>query len=460
MQQIEIDSEFKSLIPPLTDDERAQLEASLLAEGCRDALVCWRQGDTLTLVDGHNRYELCSKHALPYSTVERSFDSREDAIIWIVNNQLARRNLPPYARGELVAVMEEAVVRKAKANQKASGGDKKSSQSNKSVRQSFAEPIDTNLELGKAAGVSRETMRKIRAIKQSAPEPIKKKARDEKLSVDHAYKLTKALEKASPEIKEAVLKAEIENPELVELLEEKKHTDTVQTALVTGFFQPGEEGEAKPLTELTPIELERGLQKAAKEHKTRVMHEKREQVRENAGKEARAKGIYSIIYADPPWEYRNASTDNAAEKRYPTMPTPEICDLLKKLEVETTKDAALFLWSTNALLPDALEVIKAWGFEYKSNMVWVKNTHAGGFYIQGYHELLLIATKGTLKPAITFKSVIESKRGRHSEKPPLYAMIETMWANQRYIELFAREVEDRENWTFWGGELVHVETAA
>lgn len=450
MQQIEIDNEFKALIPPLADDERAQLEASLLAEGCRDALVCWRQGDTLTLVDGHNRYELCTKHALPYSIVERSFDSREDAIIWIVNNQLARRNINTFVRSELALKQKAAIEAKAKANMSTGGKGAK-----------VLTPLErTNQVVAKVAEVSHETIRKVEEIEKKAPEEIKQKARAGELSVDRAHKLTKALWKASPEVRMAVIKAGIDDPEMVNLLEQKRDTDTVQTALITGVFQPGEAHEAKPLTELTPIELERGLQAAAKEHRIRVMHEKREQVRESASQQARAKGIYSIIYADPPWHYQNSGVDSAAETRYPTMPTPEICGLLKKLEVETTKDAALFLWATNPLLPDALEVIRAWGFEYKTNMVWVKNTHAGGFYVQGYHELLLIATRGSFLPAITFKSVIESKRGRHSEKPPLYAMIETMWANQRYIELFAREVEERANWTFWGGELVHVETAA
>ena len=84
-----IDQEFKALIPPLTPDERAGLEASILTEGCRDALIVW--GDIL--IDGHNRYEICTKHNIPYKTQPIEFASRAEARIWIRKNQLARRNL-------------------------------------------------------------------------------------------------------------------------------------------------------------------------------------------------------------------------------------------------------------------------------------------------------------------------------------------------------------------------------
>ncbi len=86
---LKIDPEFKSLIPPLTPDERAGLEASILTEGCRDALIVW--GDIL--IDGHNRYEICTKHNIPYKTQQIEFASRAEARIWIRKNQLARRNL-------------------------------------------------------------------------------------------------------------------------------------------------------------------------------------------------------------------------------------------------------------------------------------------------------------------------------------------------------------------------------
>lgn len=97
---ITIDSEFKSLIPPLTPEEYAGLEASIIKEGCRDALIIWDG----TLIDGHNRYEMCIKHEIEYDTSELVFNSRDDAIDWIYQNQLSRRNLTDnnirYLRGK------------------------------------------------------------------------------------------------------------------------------------------------------------------------------------------------------------------------------------------------------------------------------------------------------------------------------------------------------------------------
>lgn len=93
MQSIIVDSEFKDLIPPLSKDEYSQLEANILAEGCRDPLVV----SDGTLIDGHNRYEICTRHNIPFTTVEKDFPDREAAMDWIDANQLGRRNLSPDA---------------------------------------------------------------------------------------------------------------------------------------------------------------------------------------------------------------------------------------------------------------------------------------------------------------------------------------------------------------------------
>jgi len=91
--EIQIDEEFKALIPPLTTVEYAQLEDNIQREGCRDALMLWK--GTGILVDGHNRYEICEREQLDFRTVEIPFESREKAIDWICMNQLGRRNLSP-----------------------------------------------------------------------------------------------------------------------------------------------------------------------------------------------------------------------------------------------------------------------------------------------------------------------------------------------------------------------------
>ena len=113
MTEIKIDPEFKNLIPPLTDEEYDGLRDSLLSEGCRDALVLWND----VLVDGHNRYEICKKHGIPFKTIQKNFDSREDAILWMMQNQLSRRNLIAYQRSVIALQMESIIAKKAKAQQ-------------------------------------------------------------------------------------------------------------------------------------------------------------------------------------------------------------------------------------------------------------------------------------------------------------------------------------------------------
>ena len=91
MREIIIDEEFKSLLPPLDKETFALLEENLLEHGCRDALVIWKG----ILIDGHNRYEICMMHEIPFNTVEKEFGSREEVLIWIISTQVSRRNLSP-----------------------------------------------------------------------------------------------------------------------------------------------------------------------------------------------------------------------------------------------------------------------------------------------------------------------------------------------------------------------------
>jgi len=109
-----VDEEFRALIPPLRLDERSELEASIEADGCRDPLTVWAG----TIIDGHNRYEICSRLSVPFTVVEKEFDSRVDALIWIRRNQLARRNLTDDQRAinaERLRQLESQKVKSAAA---------------------------------------------------------------------------------------------------------------------------------------------------------------------------------------------------------------------------------------------------------------------------------------------------------------------------------------------------------
>lgn len=95
-----IDQEFRTLLPPLSEEEYARLEANILAEGCRDALVVWvvqddEEGYEALLLDGHNRYAICQRHGIPFNVAETYMPDRQAAINWIIDNQLGRRNLHP-----------------------------------------------------------------------------------------------------------------------------------------------------------------------------------------------------------------------------------------------------------------------------------------------------------------------------------------------------------------------------
>ena len=183
---LKVDPEFRDLIDPLSEDEYKQLEENLLAEGCRDALVIWND----TIVDGHNRYEICSRNHIPYYTKELSFKDRDDVIAWIIRNQLGRRNISLYTRASLALRLKPLIAEKAKENQRAAGGAAP-------VPQNSAEPLETRQVLAKIAGVSRDTIDKVTKIESAASPEVKEKLRKGEISVHRAYQDIRDAEKKS-----------------------------------------------------------------------------------------------------------------------------------------------------------------------------------------------------------------------------------------------------------------------
>lgn len=188
-----IDNEFKGLIPPLTDEEYKGLEESILKDGCRDALVLWGE----ILVDGHNRYEICTRHNIPFKTVQKEFTSRDDVIRWIILNQFGRRNLPAYERARLALRLKPVIAEKAKSNILAVQKNDSASAYQKSEKQ-----INTAKELAKAAGVSHDTIAKVEKIEAKAPAEVKEKLRKGEVSINQAYNAIK-LEEKKETIKQA-----------------------------------------------------------------------------------------------------------------------------------------------------------------------------------------------------------------------------------------------------------------
>jgi phage N-6-adenine-methyltransferase len=195
---IQIDSEFKNLIPPLSSEERQGLESSLLKEGCRDALVLWGE----ILVDGHNRYEICTQHDIPFKTVQREFKSRDEVIEWIILNQFGRRNLPAHERARLALRLKPVIADRAKEN-KVEAANKMNVNVGNNVSTEICEnvkPIDTQKELAKIAGVSHDTIAKVERIEEEAPEPVVTASRQGQISVNAAYQVTKLEQEEQEEI--------------------------------------------------------------------------------------------------------------------------------------------------------------------------------------------------------------------------------------------------------------------
>jgi N6-adenosine-specific RNA methylase IME4 len=171
---------------------------------------------------------------------------------------------------------------------------------------------------------------------------------------------------------------------------------------------------------------------------------------------------YPVILADPPWRYEERSLGTPSrqiEHFYPTLSLDEICAL--PIGDLATRDAILFLWTTAPKCAEAMRVIEAWGFSYRTQLVWVKHSSTGapvgvGYFVSTQHELLLIGTRGDFPhpaPADRPSSVLMAQRRAHSQKPEeAYAIIERMYPGiHPRIELFARA--HRDGWHTWGNEV-------
>lgn len=166
-----IKKEYKTLIPPLSPEEYQYLEENILKDGVREPLVVW--GDIL--IDGHNRYEICQKHGITYKTVNKDFESDEEAERWIILNQFGRRNLTKFQRSELALKLKPMLAAQAKERQKIYCGnqyDKKSGLRQNSVQVQKGKTSD---DIAKIAGVSRDTISKVSVIQEKgSPEQIQR----------------------------------------------------------------------------------------------------------------------------------------------------------------------------------------------------------------------------------------------------------------------------------------------
>ena len=166
---------------------------------------------------------------------------------------------------------------------------------------------------------------------------------------------------------------------------------------------------------------------------------------------------YGVIYADPEWRFevwsRDSGMDRAADNHYPTSTVEAIC--ARDVASIAADDAVLFLWATAPMLREGLQVLAAWGFEYVSHFIWVKDRIGTGYWSRNKHELLLIGTRGDLPaPAMgtQWASVVEAPLGVHSAKPECFCeLIESYFPTLPKIEL-NRRGPPRPGWDAWGNE--------
>ena len=176
---------------------------------------------------------------------------------------------------------------------------------------------------------------------------------------------------------------------------------------------------------------------------------------------------YEVIYADPPWSYKNKSPTSAkrpslyrsgqshvaASYHYSDLSLKEICDL-PVLNI-CAKNAVLFIWVTTPILPDVFDVLKAWGFKYKTTITWGKiRSPAPGYWFRGVTEHLILAVRGRVKAFRSMqKNLVQLKAGAHSAKPDEFRYIieEAASGMSPRLELFARKTFA--GWDSWGNEI-------
>ena len=217
---MQINPRFKTMIPPLTAEEREMLKESIKNEGVRDALIVW--GDTL--IDGHNRYEICQELGVPFETRPIDFADEDEAETWILRNQLSRRNLSDVERARIALRLKDKIAAKAKERQ-GERNDLKKSEDKGNISQIFGQCQETNIPqnfgecekrheretmrlLAKEAGVSHETLRKVEKVDKTAPEPVKTAMENKVISIDKAYQINRELQK-TPEERRAEMAREI-----------------------------------------------------------------------------------------------------------------------------------------------------------------------------------------------------------------------------------------------------------
>lgn len=379
-----IDEEFRKIIPPLTDEELRLLEESINREGCRDPLVVWKE--TGILLDGHNRHRICQSIGAEFNTIELSFPDRDSAKLWMVKNQLGRRNLTIVQRCDLVVHVKPIIEAMAKENKVLAG--ELFHKGSPKVLQNSAEPIDTREEMAKLAEVSHDTWGRYESIMEKADDATKEALRDGDISINAAY---------------------------TELKREEK-----------------------------------------KEEHARKIEEQRKNIQEGL---APPDGKYDVIVVDPPWPY---GTKYDPDGRRAANPYPEMSlDEIKNIQMPSSDDCVMFLWTTHKFMRHSFDLLDAWGFRDVAIITWVKDRMGLGQWLRSQSEFCIMAVKGHPITILSNQTtVVNGPLKAHSQKPDeFYQMVDSLCVGRK-LDYFARD--ERSGWAvfgsaFGGGEPIGLE---
>ncbi len=420
MQNLSINPELKSLIPPLTAEEFKQLETNVCQEGIREPIITW-QG---TIVDGHNRYELAQMYDLPFKVKEMAFASMEDCMDWMINNQLGRRNVTETQKAYLIGKKYENEKQRDrfKGNQHTGGGG------------NFFPHQKTAERLGEEFGIS---------------------DRQVKNNEDFA-KGVDLLANVEPELKGQILqgKSDLNKQDVQEFgkISKQAQKEVKQSAIFVSDEELKRQinERASEMAKVKLAEMEEEKKRKIEEKKAERIELIEKQKRDiQESKLMELNGLYDVISVDPPWNYGreyDPETSRVANP-YPEMSSEQI----KALRLPFSNDSILFLWTTHKFLPDAFEILKEWGFEYKATLVWNKEKIGMGAWFRMQCEFCLFAVKG--KPFwsnTTERDIIVESRREHSRKPDAFFNMVDKLCVGRKLEYFSRG--QREGWEVYGND--------
>lgn len=343
------------------------------------------------ILDGRNRYMCARDLGIEYPRVE--FEGR-DPLSHVISHNLHRRHLTESQRSMVAAKLAKMSATEFRGNQHTAN----------------LQEAPTRAEAAELLNVSERSVNTAKKVeREGAPE------------------LIEAVEQGRVSVSAAADVAELSEPEQVEVVAK---------------------GEKEILEAAKQIRAEK-----AKARRVERLDNLAKIAEGNAELDTSTR--YPVIYADPPWRYEQppmGDTNRSIENHYPTMSLDEICAM--PVSDLATDDAVLYLWATAPKLAECFEVINAWGFEYRTCMVWDKEKIGMGYYARNQHELLLICRRGQIPPpeaGTQPSSVHREARGKHSAKPHFYyEMIEEAYPQLPKIELFCRS--PREGWAVWGNQ--------